>query len=512
MNVNYPKQMLALGLSLWIGGSATVMAQQVTGVQVSVEQPSAAYPLPTGERWLEHASQGLAPYWMMDTAKGAPIGNFPTFRCDDGSLPDVKQPCRELDQGWIRSNFDRDYTRMKSRQVYAYGVLYHMTGDPEALKLAKAGVDYLLSELRDREHGGMISFRQDGKAGLKWQQRTSQDQAYAIVGLAFYYYLTRDPDVEKALIEQQAFIFDKYRDKATNQLLWVIEDGDEQYRTQQELVAQLDQINAYLLLVTPLLPEPYQKKWRDDLTWLTREMVQQFHSKDEQRFFGAIHHPAVKMPDARHNDYGHTIKAYWMTYLVGRYLNQPDWAKLGKEGMNITLERAAYGIQNDQAKSLLSEGLYSQWKDLQEIPTWRSGKYSWYISSWQWAELDQAAYTLNMLKPGTKNKQLYYTLNQYFDVWVDHQYGGVGMNPKSTKQFQWGNGYHQFEHALVGYLGSQAAYNKEARLYYALPFDYNGKLQPYYFYGERTKIEEGKQLEGFGGLHKVAVNYQNIRP
>ncbi|HAS6030871.1 TPA: N-acylglucosamine 2-epimerase, partial [Vibrio vulnificus] len=42
--------------------------------------------LPSGEEWLTHAAQGLAPYWMMESAQGVPVGNFPTFRCDDGSV------------------------------------------------------------------------------------------------------------------------------------------------------------------------------------------------------------------------------------------------------------------------------------------------------------------------------------------------------------------------------------------------------------------------------------------
>lgn len=485
-----------------------VMAQSVSEKSLSGVSPSESSPLPTGERWLEHVENGLRPFWMMDTAKGTPIGNFPTFRCDNGALLNTDAPCNELNQDWIRSHFSRDYTRMKSRQIYAYGVLYHLTGDVNALKLAKAGVDYLLETLRDQRNGGMISFRENGKPGLNWKQRTSQDQAYAIVGLAFYYYLTRDPVVELALIEQQQFIFSQYRDKATNQLLWVIEDGDDQYRKQQELVAQLDQINAYLLLVTPLLPEPARQKWRQDLYWLTEQMLAQYHSEDEQRFYGAIHHKAVKMVTARHNDYGHTIKAYWMTYLVGRYLQQPDWEQLGRKGMALTLQRAAYGMSPPQMKPYLSEQLYSQWQMLPEILTWRSGQYNWYISSWQWAELDQAAVTLNMLEPGSTSQQLNFTLNTYFDAWVDHQYGGVG----APKQFHWGNGYHQFEHALVGYLGAQSAYEKPARLYYALSPKYEGTLQPYYYKADTVRVSKGKTLAGFEGLQEVTVDFEHIRP
>ena len=244
--------------------------------------------LPTGEAWIEHVEQGLSPYWMAESAQGQPVGNFPTFRCDNGDVLDVKQPCPELgNQAWISREFGRDYTRMKSRQIFAYGAHYHLTGDPEALKLAKAGVDYLLAELRDTKNGGMVSFRQGNKPGLDWQQRTSQDQAYAIVGLAFYYYLTRDPVVEKALIEQQAFIFDNYKSKDKNQLLWVLKDSEEEKHQQLELVAQLDQINAYLLLVMPLLPDEHQQQWKKDLEWLTEQMLAQYHDVEESGAFMA---------------------------------------------------------------------------------------------------------------------------------------------------------------------------------------------------------------------------------
>ena len=73
--------------------------------------------LPSGQDWINHATLGLAPYWMMSTAQGEPVGNFPTFRCDDGTLLNINNVCPELDRSWIRPNFDRDYTRMKSRST-----------------------------------------------------------------------------------------------------------------------------------------------------------------------------------------------------------------------------------------------------------------------------------------------------------------------------------------------------------------------------------------------------------
>ncbi|MGR5206095.1 hypothetical protein [Vibrio sp. DNB22_12_1] len=42
------------------------------------------------------------------------------------------------------------------------------------------------------------------------------------------------------------------------------------------------------------------------------------------------------------------------------------------------------------------------------------------------------------------------------------------MNPKTTKAFHWGNGYHQFEHALVGTLASGSLNKTPVTLYYAI--------------------------------------------
>ncbi len=464
---------------------------------------SASITLPSGEDWLNHASKGLAPYWLMSSAQGNPIGNFPTFRCDDGTLLDVSNICPELQKGWITPHFGKEFTRMKSRQTYAYGVLYHLTGDKQALALAKQGANYLIDKLQDEKNGGFISYTIKGEAGLEWQQRTSQDQAYALVGLAMYYYLTQDKKVEQALISQQAFIFDKYRLNDDLGLAWVLADGDDGSSKQRELVAQLDQINGYMLLVAPLLPEPNKSKWLNDLNWLTQTMVEHYHSKDEKRFYGAIHHKAVMMPNANHNDFGHTIKAYWMTYLTGKTLDNSKWSQFGLDGMKHTLAQAQYQKSFDSVSGYFNEQLQKKWQG-QQIIGWQSRPNSQGSSSWEWAELDQAAMTVSLVD-GSMKQVLQYTLPTFHDVWVDHKHGGVGLNPKRTKAFHWGNGYHQFEHALIGYLYTQQNDAKPATLYYARPKNSKMPIEPYYYQGD---VMDSEVLSD--GVQKVSFN--NIRP
>ena len=176
--------------------------------------------------------------------------------------------------------------------------------------------------------------------------------------------------------------------------------------------------------------------------------------------------------------------------------------------MTSTLERASYSMPIDQAKWFLSKEMFNQWQDLSEVPTWKSGPYNRYISSWQWAELDQAAMTINLLD-GTTANHLYYTQNQFMDAWVDEQHGGVGLDPKRTKAFHWGNAYHQFEHALIGYLSAQQWYRKPAQLYFSLPEGYKGKIEPYYYQGD---IVARKEIEKAGGGTKQVISFSHITP
>ncbi|HEX7646029.1 MAG TPA: hypothetical protein VF450_01315, partial [Noviherbaspirillum sp.] len=97
--------------------------------------------LPDGSIWLKHARQDLIPYWTQPAAEGDPVGRFPTFRCHDGSAYIATSPCPELSHApdWIKSELGRNYVRMQSRQVFAYAMAFHLTGDVSLLRLAQAG-------------------------------------------------------------------------------------------------------------------------------------------------------------------------------------------------------------------------------------------------------------------------------------------------------------------------------------------------------------------------------------
>jgi mannose/cellobiose epimerase-like protein (N-acyl-D-glucosamine 2-epimerase family) len=245
---------------------------------------------------------------------------------------------------WPAVELHTEYTRMKSRQTYAYGVGYHLTGDEGLLALAKQGVDYLRNHALERDTGSAITYWRGGVAGPPAPQRTSQDLAYAQVGLAFYYYLTRDADVLDDILLLKNHIFEHYYQPDWRMLLWTTADdalsGSSAGRHRKELVAQLDQIHAYMLLLAPLLQDKVRDRWQADLLDLVRAMIESFFAPSHGLFFGSIHSAATDSLFDHHTDFGHTIKALWMIYLVGRLANRDDLIEFARTHANRVLERA----------------------------------------------------------------------------------------------------------------------------------------------------------------------------
>lgn len=457
--------------------------------------------LPAGEVWVEHLSRDLAPFWLRPEALGTPVGAFPTFRCDDGSLVDPELPCGEMLVAgpWVSSRLGVEHTRMRSRQTFFYGVAFHLTGEERYLALAKAGVDHLRSNALDRAERSAVSWWKDGVAGPPVPARSSQDLAYANLGLAFWAYLTRDPDVMADALLLHEGIFDRYDDPERGLLRWAAGGvGGETARV--ELVAQLDQVNAYALLLASFAPEPYRSRLRADLARIARILIDRFWSEELGLFHGSLHDPVERGPGARHTDFGHTVKALWMIERTGALLGDAALSTWARERLPALLERAFLPRHGCWATGLRRDG------SLDAGVTW-----------WTAAELDQAAATL-ALTDRRYTGYLERTWTCWLDRLVDHEDGEVWSwidldrpERRGAKQHLWKNGYHSAEHALVSYLVAQELHGRPATLHFALP---DGALpeglRPYFFDGA-AEVTAVTPLRGAPDLRDVAVSFRGVR-
>jgi mannose/cellobiose epimerase-like protein (N-acyl-D-glucosamine 2-epimerase family) len=393
-----------------------------------------------------------------------------------------------------------------SRQIYAYCVAFHMTGDERYLRFAQAGLDYLFTKMVDRD-GVFYSWVENGVPGPEnARQRISQDMAYALMGPAMYYYLTRDQSVLAVIRRTEKYIFDNYRDG--DGLRWINEaftDLEETHLpTQKELVAQLDQINGYMLIMTTVLDGEERAAWRNDMIMLANTMKNDYYSPEHNQFWGRIDGAEYQRLGQPHVDFGHTIKTLWMMLEIGLRFGDPELRDFALRNMPRVF-REAYSKD------------YGTWieKKLED------GKLGTDRIWWLHDELDQAAATLS-LTDVSYVKYLIPTYRYWFFEFVDQKdkdvwHGLTGPpgkpgKPMLLKAHLWKNAFHDFEHALVGYITGQSVRGEPVRLYYAFENPSAAeRIQPYLFAATITAIDRTDQPL-LGKLRKVVVDFGDVKP
>ncbi|HEU4726316.1 MAG TPA: hypothetical protein VFT22_00435 [Kofleriaceae bacterium] len=505
--------MIRLTLVAAIAGATACSAS--TPPPAAPHQPPrlSADTLPSLARWRQHVTDELMPFWVMPDALGTPIGNFPTFRCNDGTAFHPEAPCPELVKppDWIAPELGRDYTRMKSRQTFLYGVAFHITGEERYLEYARAGVAWLRAHAYEHDSGSAVTYWSAGKAGPPPDQRTTQDLAYAQVGLAFYYYLTRDPDVLADVVRLEHHVMTRYWEPSSaapgGMLRWVLEDGDTPGEARrQELVSQLDQINAYMLLLAPLIEDAQiAAGWRRDLVLLARVVKERFFAPEHGMFWGTLHEP--RELGTRHTDFGHSMKSLWMLYLTGQWAGEPGLVDFARPLIAPLLERAA------QPSGCWASGLR------------KSGELDRGSQWWIFAELDQAAATLAGREPQAAPYAHYLPASYacWFTRFVDHRNHDVWpfvppdwteatfADSQPLKVFHWKSGYHTMEHALVALITTAGLTGQSLPLYYAFVKEpARPRIQPYYFSGTIAD-ERDHPLPNHPALHGRRIEFRDLR-
>ena len=451
--------------------------------------PSYLDSLPMGDRWIQHLTMDLLPFWTMPAALGSPVGSFPSVRCDDGSLLDYKKPCPPI-AGNAYLLIPAQYLVSVSRQTYGFGVAYHLTGDPRYLMYMKAGIDYIRQNMVDRTGGGMFTMLDLGNNtwGPPREFRDPQQLGYGLLGLAMYYYLTRDDQVLPDILAIKKYIAGSYYNASLGTMQWMLQNNGAARFDQKQLVADLDQMNTYLVLLAPILPEPQRTEWQQTLALLSHSMLGTFYSPGDNLFFTSANTPQDRDLAFSGVDYGHTSKALWMMRWTGLMLGDQGMVAFAEAAGRRHLDHAYLPEDGSWAGGVLQGGQTDKNKN-------------W----WVFAELDQFSGTLALIDLNA-GRYLPQTTDYWFKYFVDPQYGEVwnGVNfgtntPQRDypKAWAWKSAYHSFEHVLVGYITAQYLHGQPAKLHYAFqkPVDQT-LIHAYYFPGAVQAVDVTKDDTG----------------
>lgn len=455
--------------------------------------------------WRDHIENDLMKFWMKDATE-LQGGLFPTYLTNEGfRLPaDPDQWPEEIraalanedTKGLITPEYN--YVRAHSRLTYAYGIAFHVTGKEKYLEQCKKGVQALIGAM-DGNHGMFtIQEKSTGKWGQARQERTSQDLAYGLIGFCMYYFLTHDETVLHHIIKIKDYIFDTYFDKGKGYFTWLPKENRD---NSVEIVAQLDQIYAYMLFVTPSLPEPYQSEWKSDLKNIANILIYRFYSERYEFFWGQNTDASVHQLGRDHTDFGHSVKTMWLILRIGVLLNDMTYVIFAREKIDKILKEAYIARDKCWGRRFDEEGKMDKDKE-------------WWIL----AELDQAAAILSLNDPSYL-QYLNHTYNYWFRYMVDHENGEIWhmVNGDTNepvlsypKAHSWKTSLHSFEHALFGYMTSSQVKGEDFDLYYAFSKEEEAKeAAPYIFLANpvsETFYEELPFMEDRNRIVKVTFN------
>ena len=455
------------------------------------------------DRWVKHVENELMTFWMMDEVQDMKGGLFRTFFTDDGrklpglnetdKWPDALRKAIEKDEkgnytaeaGGLLEGDDKtadyNFVRAHSRQVFAYGVAFNMTGRAEYFELCKKGA-LALMELVDFD-GSMYTKQElsSGKFVDDAEKRTSQDLAYGMSGIAFYYYLTHDEKALGKILALKRYIFGKYYHPGRGVFSWLpqkVKDSNKRL----ELVAHLDQIYGYMLWLTPSLPAKEKDEFKTEMKNLVHIMIERFYSEVHGTFWGASTSSDMQALGSAHTDFGHSVKAMWVIYQVGVWTGETYFINFASQKIHAILENAFDEENGSWNRRFLGDGTIEKDKE-------------W----WSLAELNQAA-ALLAIKDPLYLQYLNKTYKFWFEKMVDKENGEIWhildkeLNPKRIfpKIHCWKNGYHSLEHALFGYLTSKQILGEEIELYYAFAPGEKVRHQtvtPYFFKANITNSE-----------------------
>lgn len=386
-----------------------------------------------GEFWRQQGLNQIIPFWqnhVRDTINGAFYMNL-------------------SQEGKPQPPWDK-HPAMISRDVFGFTSAYLLSGDEKYLETAREGVNYLLKYAWDNQYGGWFDYL-DQYGNPKETTKTVPSQLYTNVGLALYYFATKDENVLSHIKESirihKVYAFDK-KDGGYFQALSRDLSVSDSSKSKHSHFGYTSSLLINLAMITR------DKEILDFAEELEQISLRKMTDTSNGWFYGS---PTPF--DAKWN-------------LTQTKLNNKDVISAGAQlTANLSLLRLYEITGNDiyrtKGINLGNQLLHSAWDSIhggwfdmiERMPPYEmqdTSSVSWWIQSYGlYLQLHLYHITGEKRYLDSYQKMAYFWDN-YF---VDKEFGGVFQNVSpsgipvvTTKAVVWKAAYHEMENALLNYL------------------------------------------------------------
>ena len=219
----------------------------------------------------------------------------------------------------------------------------------------KAGIDYIRRNAVDRTGGGMFTMLDLGNNtwGPRREFRNPQELGYGLLGLAMYYYLTRDDQVLPDILAIKKYV-----------ALQLLQSDAGNHAVD----ARKQRLPAIRPEATGGRPGPDEyvsgsahadparaptDEWQQTLALLARSMLGTFYSPGDNLFFTSANTPQDRDLAFSGVDFGHTSKALWMLRWTGLMLGDQGMVSFSEAAGRRLFDRAYLPEDGSWAQAVL---------------------------------------------------------------------------------------------------------------------------------------------------------------
>lgn len=409
-----------------LGGALLWVAPLAAQVPAGTSAAPAADALFQGEFWRDQGLENILLYWTRH-ARDQEHGAF----------------FSHLDRTWQPVETMHKYPGMVSRHLFSYSTAYLLSGDESYLELAGEVFDYLAEHGWDPEHGLWYD-ELDRSGEVVGSGKDLFHQAYAVTGLAMYYFVTHDARARE-YIDRSIELLEKHA--------WDGEHGGyvrglnrdlSISGTRKDFSPQIAHVSGYLMYLYPATRDPRHLQHMERILGVVMDRSRDPETGWVRGRYDRAWNPTEPREEARVN-VGHNLETAWL--LLRLHLLTGDEA-YREAGLRLGDEMLEHGFDPRGGVWLHQVGLADPTLHGETTPWWIQA-YGNMMQLYQYRITGEERH-LDAFRKGAE------FWNRAF---IDPEHGAAylsvfldGRMHKGDKAVRTKTSYHSMEYALLNYL------------------------------------------------------------